>query len=173
MKKRMGLVVVLLAAIVVAGGTIVATQGRAQPEGPIYSELQVVKGLTSHPQLWVGRTIRVRGISSDLICSGTCSDSPGPPQLEAILRGEWLPTLRDTSNTEGPGPSDLPILLKPRSSLVEMFSRIPGLGSLLPGRTVAWKTPAVYQLRIQARPCIMGIDYCYEGVLTDAIPTVP
>jgi hypothetical protein len=67
----------------------------------------------------------------------------------------------------------LALLLEPRSPLLGWLSRLSGLGSLVPGRAVAWNTPAVYPLRLQLRPCSPGQEVCYEGVLVDTIPTLP
>lgn len=57
--------------------------------------------------------------------------------------------------------------------MLAFLGKIPWFGMIVPEQKVAWRTSTIYVVRIEASPCVGGIDQCYEGVLDNAIATVP
>lgn len=108
MKRQVGVTIAIAAACILGGGAYLAVRGGATG-GPVYTVAQVWAGLARHPQLWVGRTVLVRGdarvtLAPGSISSGTAilRDSRDPrasialswtalnPVLSATLRVPWL-----------------------------------------------------------------------------------
>jgi hypothetical protein len=168
---------VSLTAALVAGGAVRASQDGAQPEGPIYSVSQLEAGLAKQPRQWVGRTIRVRAAIGGLDCPAGCTYQTRPT-WDGLQRGEWLLELKDSDTnsvvlTSSLAPTTLVMAPQSRSRLLDALNHVPFLETLIPGQRVAWYGRTVYRLRIQARPCTVGHTLCYEGILTDAIPSDP
>jgi hypothetical protein len=167
------LVLVALATLLVARGAVLAVQGPTQSEGRIDSISQIVAGLSNQPQQWLGRIVRVRAVVGGFVCPGRCAVHTSQP-FAGLQSSEWYPFLTDPLADKATPSSQLLMLVEPRNHLLDRLSQLPLVGGIIPpGQRVAWYSTAVYRLRLQAGPCLVGKQPCFEGVLVDAIPGDP
>jgi hypothetical protein len=130
------------------------------PQGPVYAVVQVQAGLAEHPQAWVGRTVRVRGLvkSCPYVRHGPCA--------------RWQPALSDTSTVAlSIDVEPLPLVRGSASPLLAGLRRVPFLGSLTPApQELRWDTPTIYRVQLRTGSCGMAQLPCYEALLLDAGP---
>jgi hypothetical protein len=121
---------------------------------------QAQAALAHHPSIWLGRTVRVRGIAT--LC--VASDSQSDPSLCSYGSTYLLDT--------GGANEVLPLAWAGLDSRLALVRRVPLLGGLLPApQSVHWQEVATYRVRLQAVPeSRCGTGVCVVVVLLDAAP---
>jgi hypothetical protein len=129
---------------------------------PVYTVAQVQAGLADHPQVWVGRTVQVRGMTEPCLWwGGTTSLWQCADDLLVLISG----------------PSDAvaePLPLgQTAGTMLDLLRGLPVLRDLLarPGR-VPMYTPSRFRVRLQrlaAQSC-GGRAPCYVALLLEVAP---
>jgi hypothetical protein len=111
---------------------------------------EVQRGLEHHPDAWLGRTVRVRG----MVYSADCSCRDRAPSLLG----------RD-------GAGMLPVAGWEPDPLLAAQRRLPLVGGLVPEPQVArGGVLATYRVRLVAAAAACDAAPCYEALLLDAAP---
>jgi hypothetical protein len=155
MKRSLRLLVAPLALVLGAGSAAVIGTGQST-SARVYTVAEVQAGLARSPEVWVGRTVLVRGIA----VAGEPVDYLSPSLVDA-----------DASAAVDP----LPLAWAGLDPLRAFLRRLPWLASLAPrAQALRWDEVAVYrvQLRVQAR-AYGGAGVCYEALLLDAALDAP
>ena len=127
-----------LAALVVVTGYAIAALSNHAGKDRVYSVAAARATLTRAPELWVGRTLYVRGRLDG------CPAAPAPCPV-------WQPRLFDPTRASGRGA--LPVEWLPSDSWLVNLQRIPVLGAFIPApRAVHWGTVATYRVQVRALP---------------------
>jgi hypothetical protein len=135
-------------------------------QGPVYSVAAVEANPAQDPELWLGRTIRVRGEFVPCIASPRVGDGPC-----AILSAGGEPE----DGFMGPASSTvaaLPVVRVGLDPWRSFWRRAPLLGRLIPAPQVPhWGVVATYTVRLAAVPNVFcGINECVEALLLDSAP---
>jgi hypothetical protein len=128
----------------------------------VYSVAQVQAGLAHHPGIWVGRTVRVRGVAA--ICLS--SDMESDPQRCS----HWPTYLVDAAVTG----AVLPLAWGRLDAVRAFLRRVPPVSQMIaPPQTPRWWMPASYRVQLRAAAGLCGVPPCYEALLLDAAPNGP
>jgi hypothetical protein len=178
MKRSLALVVVLLT-LVVAMGVVVSAVQRAKDagSGPVYTVAEVISGLAHKPKVWMGRTIRVRGVINATYCDVTapCALSRLEPSQVYTVAGGGRFVLEErrgaSDSLNALQRASLLLALGSADPLRSMLRRLPVLENvLLSTQQFTYGVPHIFRLRLQPRPCAWPGWWCVEGVLLDTVP---
>lgn len=150
MRRRVIVALVVLVALMSAAGVAAFKPGGEGAE-PVYTVVQVNRGLAQHPASWLGRIVRVRGQAiiplnraGPVCCSGLLADRTAPAQR---IRLVWhtvsplltlalhLPLLKTVTASRIGGAGVYRVLLTRATGIVPA----PGLPGYFPytGKTIA------------------------------------
>jgi hypothetical protein len=155
MRKTALLARVVLSCSVLAVGVGMAMLGIHPDQGPVYTVAQVQAGLAHHPQAWVGRTVRMRGVAWR--CLGWAY---GPCLIPS-------PILTDPGAYTGLG-----LTRRTATPLLAFVHALPLVDRLVPLEQASrWGVLASYRVQIRAVPIAACVYWpCYEALLLDAAP---
>ena len=166
MKGHPGLLLALLGLILTTSLLVAITAGSDVTPGAVYSVAQVQAGLADHPQAWVGRTVRVRGMAEPCPWWGgtarlwQCADEP------LILVSDPADLVAEPLPLSRLAPDALLAVLRALPLLHDLVAR---------SRAVPVFTPARFGVRLHrlaAQSC-GGRSPCYAVVLLAVAPATP
>jgi hypothetical protein len=134
---------------------------RAADRGPVYVVATVQAGLAHHPGVWVGRTVRVRGVVALCLTADSQSDPQDCSQEPAYL-----------VDAVGVG-GVLPLAWGRQDAVLAFLRRVPLVRQVVPPPTrPRWGMLATYRVQLRATAAgRCGVPRCYEALLLDAAPS--
>jgi hypothetical protein len=133
---------------------IMLATGSQVSHDPVYPVAKVQAGLAHQPGVWVGRTVRVRGIAGVCLASDhPQSCSHGPMYLMDAIRSDAV----------------LPLVQGRQDAVPAFLRRLPLVGTVVPAPEVLqWYTIATYHVHLQIEQLCPST--CYTAVLLDTAP---
>jgi hypothetical protein len=160
MKRHPGFLLALLGLVLTTSLSVAISFAIRSAEGPVYSVATVQAGLAHQPGVWLGRTVRVRGLAVPPGCvvreSMLCvKESSGFAYIVDPITGAVLPLSRGAAN-----------------ALLSVLRHLPLVGTLAPAaQTPHWGELTTYRAQLLVVPSAScTLAPCYQAALLDAAP---
>jgi hypothetical protein len=129
----------------------------------VYTVAAVRAGLVHHPGVWLGRTVRVRGVA---VASGCLVRE----SMLCMKESDDLAYIVDPTTR-----ASLPLTRGSANSLLALLRRLPLAGTLAPAaQTPHWGELATYRAQLLVvPPARCALAPCYQALLLDAAPDAP
>jgi hypothetical protein len=160
MKGHPALLLALLGLVLTTSLSVVTIVAIRSAEGPVYSVATLQVGLAHQPDVWLGRTVRVRGVAVP----------PGCVVRESMLcmkESSGLAYLVDPATF-----ASLPLSRGAANALLAVVRHLPLAGTLAPAaQTPHWGELTTYRAQLLVvPPASCALAPCYQAALLDAAP---
>jgi hypothetical protein len=160
MKGHPGCLLALLGLVLTTSLSLAIIFAIRSAEGPVYSVATLQAGLAHQPGVWLGRTVRVRGVAVPPGCvvreSMLClKESSGVAYIVDPITCAFLPLSRGAAN-----------------ALLSLLRHLPLAGTLAPAaQTPHWGELTTYRAQLRVvPPARCALAPCYQAALLDAAP---